>query len=312
MYEIGVQTHNAIQDNDPLKGFEMLKKAGFDCCDFSLNNYLKNTDIYKNTLNNFFVKSVDELCEFFTPHKEAAAKAGIRIHQMHMPYPNYVPTGTKEVNDFLLNQMAPKSMEICNFLGCKYIVVHGLKMRLFLGSEELEWEQTKKFLDTVLPTAKKYGKIICIENLYESMGKHIIEGPCCDARKAAKRIDEINEEYGAEVIGFCFDTGHANLVGIDFESFITTLGDRLKVLHIHDNDGVADLHQLPFVYTKTRENNPSTDWDGFVNGLKAIGYKNVLNFETAPVLQSFPEDMKEDALGMIAAVGRHFSRQLEG
>lgn len=37
---------------------------------------------------------------------------------------------------------------------------------------------------------------------------------------------------------FCFDTGHANFVGIDFEKFITTLGNRLKVLHLHDNDGI--------------------------------------------------------------------------
>ena len=311
MLEIGVQTQNAIQDENPQAGFEMLKRAGFSCVDFSLNGYLKNTDLYKNKLNPFFEQSVEELKSYFTPHKEADEASGIRIHQMHMPYPNFIPTATDKVNDFLLKEMAPKSMEVCNFLDCKYIVVHGLKMTKYLGSEELEWEQTKRYLDYVLPMAKDMGIVICIENLYESSGKHIIEGPCCDARKAAARIDAVNEEYGAEVLGFCFDTGHANLVGIDFESFITTLGSRLKVLHTHDNDGVADLHQLPFVYTKTRENKPSTDWDGFVKGLRNIGFDGTINFETAPVLKSFPEDMTEDALRMIASVGRHFIREIE-
>ena len=40
---IGVQTKNVVMDDDPASGFVMLKKAGFDCCDFSLNNYLKKT-----------------------------------------------------------------------------------------------------------------------------------------------------------------------------------------------------------------------------------------------------------------------------
>ena len=70
---------------------------------------------------------------------------------------------------------------------------------------------------------------------------------------AVKRIDEMNDKYGAEVMGFCFDTGHANLVGIKFQEFIQTLGSRLKVLHVHDNDGMADLHQVPFTFTRSRE-----------------------------------------------------------
>ena len=124
-------------------------------------------------------------------------------------------------------------------------------------------------------------------------------------------MERINEAYGAEVLGFCFDTGHANLVGIDMERFITTLGSHLKVLHIHDNDGVGDLHQIPFTFTKTRENKPSTDWEGFIRGLRNIQYQGVLSFETAPVLSAFPEELKEDALNMIARIGEYFSKEIE-
>ena len=310
MLEISVQTQNVVLDDNPLQGFQLLRDKGFGAVDFSLNGYLKNTDLYRNKLNPFFEQSIEELYDYFANHKEASTKTGVRIHQMHMPYPNYIPTATDKVNEFLLSQMAPKSMLLCNFFDCKYIVVHGLKMKKYLGSEELEWQQTRKFLDKILPMAAEMDITVCIENLYESSGKHIVEGPCCNAEKAIERIDEINKEYGIEVLGFCFDTGHANLVGIDFESFITTLGARLKVLHTHDNDGVSDLHQLPFVFTKTRENAPSTDWNGFVAGLKKIGYDGTINFETAPVLKSFPDEMKEDALNMIAGVGRYFARKV--
>lgn len=311
MQGIGVQTKNVVMDDNPIEGFKLLKQSGFNCCDFSLNGYLKNTDIYSSDINRFFDRSVSELLEFFRPHKEAAKAAGITINQMHMPYPIYVPTGTASVNDYLWNQVAVKSMEICSFLECKNIVIHGFKLAYYLGSEELEWQESAKFIDFIAPYAKEHGITICIENLYDGIGGHLVEGPGCDARKAAERIDYFNDKYGAEVLGFCFDTGHANLIGLDFEDFITTLGRRLKVLHIHDNDGIGDLHQIPFTFTKTRENTSSTDWDGFIRGLRAIGFDGVLSFETAPVLSSFPEEMKNDALGFISRIGEYFKGKVE-
>lgn len=312
MLRIGVQTKNVVYDENPSEGFEMLRRAGFSCADFSLNSYLMNKSLYNGELNSFFDQSDSELERFFAPHKEAAKAAGICINQMHMPYPNYVPNGTKELNAYLRNVVAPKSMKVCAFFECPYIVVHGFKLTRFLGSEDAEWEQTENFIDSIAPIAKEYGITICIENLYDGIGGHIVEGPCCDAHKAAERIDRINDWYGAEVLGFCFDTGHANLVGLDMEQFITTLGHRLKVLHIHDNDGIGDLHQIPFTFTKTRENQPSTDWDGFIKGLKAIDFKGVLSFETAPVLTAFPEAMKEDTLGFIAKIGKYFQGMISG
>ncbi|MCM1038064.1 MAG: sugar phosphate isomerase/epimerase [Ruminococcus sp.] len=311
MLRIGVQTKNIINDTYPEEGFALLKRVGFSYADFSLNGYLTNQSLYQSELNHFFDQSIPELERFFTPHKLAAAAAGIEINQMHMPYPLYVPQADEEINDYLWNQVAPKSMAVCQFFNCRYIVVHGFKLAHFLGSEEQEWQETEKMLDALAPMAKEMGITICIENLYDSIGSHLVEGPCCNARKAAERIDAMNEKYHAEVLGFCFDTGHANLIGLDFEKFIMTLGPRLKVLHIHDNDGMSDLHQIPFTFTKTRENKSSTDWEGFIRGLRKIGYDKVLSFETAPVLSAFPEVMKADVLGFIANIGNYFSGMLE-
>lgn len=310
MVLIGVQSKNVIQDSNPQAGFEILRQAGFSCADFSLNGYLLNTSLYQSELNDFFNMSVSELERFFEPHKNGAKAAGIFINQMHMPYPNYVPRAEKEINDYLWNVVAPKSMSVCAFFECPYIVVHGFKLAHYLGSEEAEWQQTEKFLNFLAPMAKEMGITICIENLYNGIGTHMIEGPCCDAKKAIERIDRMNEKYGAEVLGFCFDTGHANLVGIDFEDFITTLDYRLKVLHIHDNDGQRDLHQIPFTFTKTRENVASTDWNGFLRGLRKIKFAQVLSFETAPVLTSFPNELKLDILKLIAGIGNYFGEKI--
>jgi len=312
MIGIGVQTKNVINDVHPEEGFAMLKRAGFSCADFSLNGYLSNASLYQSELNDFFDKSIQELEHFFAPHKQGAKAAGITINQMHMPYPIYVPKADREINAYLWNQVAPKSMAICAFFDCPYIVIHGFKLAHFLGSEEREWQETAKFIDSIAPLAKEMGITVCIENLYDGIGGgHLLEGPCCNAKKAAERIDYFNDKYGAEVLGFCFDVGHANIVGIDFERFITTLGSRLKVLHIHDNDGIADLHQIPFTFTKTRENLSSTDWDGFIRGLGRIHFDRVLSFETAPVLSAFPDAMKQDVLGFIAKIGRYFREEIQ-
>lgn len=307
---VGVQSMDIVFDEHPLEGFEMMKRAGFSCCDFSLNSYLTNTSLYALEVNNFFSHSIRELEKFFAPHKEAAEIAGIQINQMHMPYPSYIPSATEEINNYLMQIVAPKSLEICAFFGCPYIVVHGFKLAKELGSEEAEWEQTEKFLDSLAPIAKELGITICMENIYTSIGNRIIEGPCCDARKVVARIDWINGKFGAEVLGFCFDTGHANLIGIDFEDFITTLGSRLKVLHIHDNDGIGDLHQIPFTFSKARENASSTDWDGFIRGLRNIQFDKVLSFETAPVLSAFPKVIKQDVLRFIAGIGDYFAGEI--
>lgn len=309
--KIGVQSKNVVFDDDPKEGFELLKKVGFDCCDFSLNNYFKNTDLYQEKLNKLFDRSVSELEAFFAPHKEGAKTAGIKINQMHMPYPTFVPGAKKEVNDYLWNEVGPKSMEICRFLDCPNIVIHGFKLTRYYGSEEAEWAKTEEFLDFLAPLAKEYGITMCMENLYNGLGGHKVEGPGCNACKAVERIDKMNDKYGTEVLGFCYDTGHGNLVGLDPYKFITTLGKRLKVLHIHENDGIADLHQLPFTFTRTRDNTSILDWDGVLNGLKEIGYDGVLSFETAPVLDCFPGELKEDALQLIAKIGRYFADRLE-
>lgn len=307
---VGVQSKNIVSDEYPVEGFEMMRRAGFTCCDFSLNAYLSNSILYAYERNDFFGRPVHELKEFFRPHKEAAGAAGVRINQMHMPYPNYVPGAPEELNEYLSRVVAPKSMEICAFFDCPYIVVHGFKLARELGSEQEEWGRTEEFLESLAPMAKELNITICVENIYTNIGNHIVEGPCCDAAKAAARIDRMNEKYGAEVLGFCFDTGHANLVGLDFEDFIVTLGNRLKVLHIHDNDGIEDLHQIPFTFTGNRENKSSTDWDGFIAGMRKIKFDKVLSFETAPVLSAFPGRMKREVLSFIAQIGEFLAGEI--
>lgn len=138
---------------------------------------------------------------------------------------------------------------------------------------------------------------------------HLMEGMGSDFAESVRLIDELNEAAGEELFGFCLDVGHANLLGKNMYQSLLTLGDRLKILHIHDNDGVSDLHTMPFTFERSW-NESSTDWEGFLCGLKEIGYRGVLNFEVFRLMNSFPQQLHPALLSLLAETGRYFSTKI--
>ena len=54
------------------------------------------------------------------------------------------------------------------------------------------------------------------------------------------------------------------------------------------------------------------DWNRFIAGCKAIGYKGTLSFETFNITNMFDKELIPDALKLIAATGRMFARRIEG
>jgi len=59
--------------------------------------------------------------------------------------------------------------------------------------------------------AKQTGIQILMENQCRNTNGHLARGVCADAVVAAEWIDKLNEESGAEVVGFCIDTGACSL-----------------------------------------------------------------------------------------------------
>jgi len=63
---------------------------------------------------------------------------------------------------------------------------------------------------------------------------------CTDSREAQAMIQAVNRDN----VGLTLDVGHANLLGAKgLEEFITTLNDKIFLIHIHDNDGKKDQHK---------------------------------------------------------------------
>ena len=121
-------------------------------------------------------------------------------------------------------------------------------------------------------------------------------------------VEEASEVAGEELFGFCYDVGHATLLGKDQRRSVGLIGSRLKTLHIHDNDGRNDVHFQPYAYS--RGSGYVTDWEGFLEGLRDVGYSGTISFETDNALDSLPQPLKRVMLTYIAGVGRYFADQV--
>lgn len=307
---IGVQTKGIIPEKSIENGIAAIKKAGFDRIDFNLDCFLKNTDLYNGQVNKFFDKDIDELIAHFLRYREAMEKHGIKASQMHAPYPVRV-AGRGEQNEYMMGNVIPKSLIIAEVLQVPWVVIHPFKMQYIMQYEngkQTERKENIEYFKMLIPILKQCKVGVCFENLYEGLGQRLVEGVCADPEEAIWYIDTLNEYAGEELFGFCLDTGHLQLVKRDPYEFITKLGKRLKVLHLHENDTIGDLHHMPYTFGKNE--NEGQDWNGIYRALKEIEFDGTLSFETFPCMNSFPKGMNEAVLKTIYSIGDYMRNQI--
>ena len=80
----------------------------------------------------------------------------------------------------------------------------------------------------ITEAAEKYGVYVALEN--SAFSDYLVY-----------LLDNIKNKY----IGFCYDSGHENTFGKEFD-FLSRFGDRLLCMHLHDNFGTGDDHAIPF------------------------------------------------------------------
>ena len=117
-------------------------------------------------------------------------------------------------------------------------------------------------LDELIPVARDLGIPLALENM---------PGDTWEV------LDRIFAETPADVVGLCYDSGHANIVVKDVPAdgieHLERHLDRLQALHLHDNDGSGDQHRPPFYGT--------IDWPRLVSDIRRSAYPRMLSFELA-------------------------------
>ena len=306
MLKIGISSAGWYRESDPQGSLAYIKSCGFAAVDFDMNTYInKEKMLSEGPYPTVFDHPTEEVCAHFAPLKQACEQTGVEIGQIHAPFPAYYD-GREDLNDYLRNVL-DKCFAVCEYLGCPAIVVHPIR-----GNDHAhELELTLTHYRQLIPLVKKYkGVKICLENLFNRQENRIAGGRLSDVTDARNMLDQLNAEAGEHRFGFCLDVGHTNLTHTNVKSFILAMGDRITNLHIHDNNGVDDLHIVPYTCMITK-NSHVCDWDGFVEGMREIGYQGILSFETDRIFNAFPESVHTEVLKLISAIGRDWANKIE-
>lgn len=81
-------------------------------------------------------------------------------------------------------------------------------------------------------TDKPYPGLIHLENVYED-----------EPHGLSELVDRVNQEFDDNLLTICLDIGHVNANSSkNFNEWIVSLGERIKYVHIHNNNGELDNH----------------------------------------------------------------------
>lgn len=304
MIKIGIQTGGPEEVYGIDEAYRLIKEAGFEAVDVNLDHLLTPTQIRSLERVPAFDGTDEECLAYFKPWKDAAEKYGIDNYQAHAPFPSYLYNQDGAYNDYLIHVLE-KTIMGCAYIGCHKLVVHPF----FLGYDQqvdakTEWETNIASYAKLIPAAKKYGVTVLLENMFTGHRGRRYAACCSDITTACRYIDTLNEMAGEECFGFCLDTGHLLLLGLDVKNAMLELGSRIKAFHVHDNDGLDDLHLAPYM--------GRLDWNRFVEGLREIGYDSTMSFEIFNVWNQVDHELCPEIMAVTAKAGQMFAKRAQG
>lgn len=85
-----------------------------------------------------------------------------------------------------------------------------------------------------------------------------------------QHLQAVLDHFTSPSVGLCYDTGHEHCFTPNMD-WLSLYGDRVFALHLHDNDGTADNHLIPFTGT--------IDWDRKLAAIAASSYAGSITVE---------------------------------
>lgn len=235
----------------------------------------------------------EEPKEYYTELRKYAEDKGILFDQAHAPF--VAKLYDSPFYDEFFEKIV-KSLKVCSYLGVNYAVTHPCKAHdiILENNPEKLIEFNLNYYRKFIPYYEEYGIKIAIENT----GTYSVSNSP-EEHKAF--LDELN--HPAFVA--CVDVGHYNCFGFNCADGIRTVGDHVKCLHIHDNDGAKDMHKIPFSAVG------SIDWEDTMKALAEIDYKGSLNYEIGAFLRQFPAELHAAATDFTADIARYLRSRFE-
>ena len=287
-------------------GCRRIRESGFEAIDWNLavwnSAYHKKHD--GQVPANIFDKDMDEIMEYYQPMLDTLKANDLEIGQAHAAF-NAWDRRNPDLLDYAI-EVYKKNILLCDKVGCKYLVIHGIKALSTTGGpgEEEGERLNRKLYESLIPTLQQTNVTICMENLFSGGNNYFIGTHCANPLEAVAFIDQLNAKADKECFGLCFDVGHLFLARVDVRYYISKLGKRIKVLHLHDNCGTDDSHMIPYT--------GRIPWAWVLEELKKVGYRGNISFETGNSFKSgfLPEELFMEFARHNAEIGKYFRKYI--
>ena len=194
--------------------------------------------------------------------RQVAAEAAARGFSFPQGHVHYMQGLCRQEDRDLIK----RDIDLFQAIGIKNAVLH------FNGGNELPYDEKIATRMAAVRELSDYVKgtdmILCLENLGSVPETH-----------TAERLIGIIESIGSPNLGICLDAGHLHLTNGRGETsqthreFIEKAGSLLHALHVTDNNGVFDAHQMPFSARS------GIDWKAFMSAIKDSAYDDLFNLE---------------------------------
>ena len=238
--------------------FEKIREHGFSAVDYGM----------QNTETQLYACGDSEIEALLLRERELADAAGVTVSQVHGPW-RYPPRDSSEEERCERMERMKRAIRATRLLGSKYVVIHPIMPHgtgdIAIGMADETFRLNVEFFSELAEYAEGEGVTVCLENM-PMLGFSI-------ARPSD--ILRLRDAIGSDSIGVCLDTGHVNVFSdMKVGEEIRRIGDKLNVLHVHDNLGDKDAHLSPTL--------GAIDWEDVPRALSDIGFSGVFSLECSP------------------------------
>ncbi len=151
---------------------------------------------------------------------------GLQVLAFHLPFEKANDLWKKDISGELLFSIYKQCILDAHNNNVKYVVMHLNSDSKKIQDVDIGLRRIAKLLE--------YAEELNINVAFENL-------PMEDQ---LDKIEEMLNIYSSACL--CFDIGHNN---IKYSTFINAHREKIRIMHIHDNMGKSDTHQIPFTGT---------------------------------------------------------------
>ena len=176
-----------------------------------------------------------------------AKKAGLEIDNIHTPVHEQNCLSSDNLDGESVYQTYRQCVEDCAAFNIPTMVIH-------LPTDKYPVNELGlKRLEKIIHKAEDKEVQIAFENL-----------------ENVNNLGMVLNAFQSNYVGFCYDSCHHQNYAPDID-LLNKYGNRLMALHLHDNGGKRNQHQLPF--------DGNIDWTGVMKKISLTGYQGATTLE---------------------------------